>query len=161
LIRRNNTIRGGRSKGLIGDLGGNIVAYFDWGRGGRSRGIIGDLGGNIVAYFDWGLCQTSNNTTEAYAMWQVIKMAKEKGLRQIVVILGDSRHQTIPLKLMLCGKELRWQKKKVSDKLSSFLAIPSQKKVSHKLSFLVTPCLLLGPFSNVSTLVLIAIYSKE
>jgi ribonuclease HI len=52
-------------------------------------GIICDLGGNPLVQFSWGLGNVTNNSAEAYALWQGIRLAKAYGFRKII-ILGDS-----------------------------------------------------------------------
>jgi len=52
-------------------------------------GIIHDLGGNKIVNYAWGLEEVSNNLVEAYALCCGLNLAKEDGIKRLVV-LGDS-----------------------------------------------------------------------
>ena len=56
----------------------------------QGGGVILSPDGNQELSFSWGLGIESNNMAEALALWKGLNLAKEQGIRHIVVI-GDSR----------------------------------------------------------------------
>ena len=84
------------------------VLYFDGaskknpGQAGAG-GIIKDLQGNLMVSFEWGLGQMSNNKAEAYGLLLGSHIAKNLGLRNLL-ILGDS---AIIIKAMISGKDYK------------------------------------------------------
>lgn len=84
------------------------VLYFDGaskknpGQAGAG-GIIKDPHGNLMVSFEWGLGQMSNNKAEAYGLLLGSHIAKNLGLRNLL-ILGDS---AIIIKAMISGKDYK------------------------------------------------------
>ena len=66
----------GASKGNPGAAGGG--------------GVFVSASGAIVSNYAWGLGIESNNTTEFCALWQGLRIAKNKGITALTVF-GDSR----------------------------------------------------------------------
>jgi len=54
-----------------------------------TSGKIHDPEGNEIVNCSWGLGKVSNNLAEAYAFWCGLNLAKEEGIR-ILVVFGDS-----------------------------------------------------------------------
>jgi hypothetical protein len=58
-------------------------------RGNRRGGIIRQSGGLVILKYAWGLRTMTNNEAEAYTLYEGIRHATLKGIRQII-ICGDS-----------------------------------------------------------------------
>lgn len=52
-------------------------------------GIIRNPKGNLVTSYAWGLGNVSNNTVEAYVLWEDIEIAREMRIHKLV-IFGNS-----------------------------------------------------------------------
>jgi hypothetical protein len=53
------------------------------------RGIIHDPEGIQIVKYVWGLGNVSNNMIESYSQWCGLVIAKEAGIKKLIV-LGDS-----------------------------------------------------------------------